>query len=71
MIEVGDVIRVYNKRNDKIEPARVVDIRYNVKSSFDNHIYPALYDVYLFESHVMSNGHLPPFFDANNKPIFE
>jgi hypothetical protein len=73
MIEIGDTIKVYNgdRFGKRLEKANVVDIRYNVKSFCDKYVYPIVYDVYLFDSHVISRGHIPPVFDMNDNPIYE
>lgn len=58
MYKKGQTIKVWDKETDKIEDAELIDTRYNVKSSFDDYIYPTLYDVRFLHNNRISKGHL-------------
>jgi hypothetical protein len=54
----GDIVNVYDNKYNRIEKAELIDIRYEVPSSFDKYIYPVLYDVRFLQDNRISKGHL-------------
>lgn len=58
MYIIGQKLMVYDNKYNRYEWAILKNIRHNVKSMFDNYIYPVLYDVEFVHDGRLSRGHL-------------
>jgi hypothetical protein len=58
MFNIGEIVNVYDNVYDRMEDAELINIRYEVPSSFDKYIYPVLYDVRFLHDNRISKGHL-------------
>lgn len=54
---ISDKVMVYDNTKQFWEKAIIKNIRYNIPSSFDSHIYPILYDVLFLYNGRFSKGH--------------
>jgi hypothetical protein len=59
MVTEGQIKSVYDNKCNRWENAKIINIRKDVTSSFDNYIYPILYDVQFVHDGRISKGHLP------------